>query len=317
MRRITKYTIILSVILFVTSFFLGKESSENILFIFEQPFVFIGKQLRSMSLSGGFGNFTSIFIYILISGIPLWILGFMVWKKKAIRIDYICLPIISISLFFLMYLMINQNLVIEMLPPLLAVLITEGNVAALRIYNVGMILTLDVILLLYIFTRYFLFKKVSIYKLISVILYIIILSILIQTLLIGSNAIWNNETVNRYESAQKWINYLFKLALTFMIVFVLIKFQLMSKHIELNVVDKNLSDLTKKISKLSVVTVFVILSEFLFINIYQIIFSKNMENIRFALSIPMFELFIVMVMLLIAEYVKRTYDIHEENALTI
>ena len=317
MTKITKYTITVSVILFVTSFFLGKESSENILLIFEQPFVFIGKQLRSMSLSGGFGNLIAIVFYVFISSIPLWILGYFFFKKKVIKVDYILLPILSIALFMVIYLMINQNLVIEMLPPVLAIPVIDGDLAALRIYNVGIIMTFYTLLLLYLFARYFIFKKVSIYKLVNVILYLLIFTILLKTILIDTSILMNSETSNHYDTAQEILNYFFKLASTAIIVFILINFQLLSKHLELKVIDTNLFQLTKMISKFSLISIFVIISQYLVINLYQIAFSSEMYNIGFILSVPIFELLLVMIMLLITEYMKRTYDIYEENALTI
>lgn len=317
MTKITKYTIIVSVILFVTSFLIGKGLSENIIFIFEQPYVFIGSILRNLSLSGVFGNLIAILLYILISGIPLWILGYLVLNKKVIRIDYIFLPIITISLFALMYLMINQNFVIEMLPPILTIPVLDGDLAALRIYNVGIVMTFYALLLIYSFIKFFLFNKVSIYKLVNFIIYLILFVVLSKTLLFETSIVMNSEPMNSYDTAQMILSYLLQIASASIISFILIHFHELSLHLSYKVIDLNLVQLTKKISKLSLLGIVVIFSGFLIINLFQIIFSNRMLNIGFTLNIPIFELLLVMVMLLITEYIKQTYDIHEDNALTI
>ncbi len=317
MRKITKYSIALAILFLILGFWIGKDLSSNIIFIFEQPYVFIGEQMRAMSLQGGFSNFFSIFVYILFSGIPLIILLLMVLKKKAIHVDFIFLPVITIALFLIMYLMVNQNLLVEMMPPVLAIHVIDGDVTALRIYNTGIILTFDAILLLYLFTRFFIFKKISIFKLINVILYVFITTLLIETFLMGTSMIISSDTVNPYDKTQEILNYFFNVVSSVIIVVILGNFQRLSTQLESNAIDLNMISLTKKISKLSLLSIFVIFSSFFIINTYQIIFSQKMFNIGFILDIPLLESFIVMVMLLITEYVKRTFDIHEENALTI
>lgn len=77
--------------------------------IFSFPLEQIGWVLRQLSLSGAIGNVLAIILYILIGGIPCGI--YLILKRRGIclKIDKM-LWILSVSLFIVMYYMINPGL---------------------------------------------------------------------------------------------------------------------------------------------------------------------------------------------------------------
>jgi len=317
MNKITIFSILLSLCFIILSIFVGKELSNQVIFIFEEPFQLIGYSIRKLSLLGGMGNIFAIFLYLVISLMPIFIFIYIFKKKKIVKIDYIFTPLFSLLLFFIMYYMINPNLLTELLPPVLALQVIEGNLTALRIFRVGLVFTLDIFLIIYLFVRFYVCQKTSIYKLIQIILYMIAFSTVFNTFYIQLSNLLRNFSINPYDNFQSIMNFGFQLASTFIIVYLIVHFQKLVRYLESNEIDSQLIDLSIKISNFAVVSVIVILSKLLISNLYNMVFSKQMQDIKFILSIPMLELMIVMVMLLITEYIKRTYIIHEENALTI
>ncbi|PKK98136.1 MAG: hypothetical protein CVV57_08750 [Tenericutes bacterium HGW-Tenericutes-2] len=317
MNKITIFSILLSLCFIILSIFIGKELSNQVIFIFEEPFQLLGDSIRKLSLLGGMGNIFAIFLYLAISLIPILILIYIIKRKKIVKIDYIFTPLLSLLLFFIMYYMINPNLLIELLPPVLALQVIEGNLTALRIFRVGLVFTLDIFLIIYLFVRFYVCQKTSIYKLIQIILYMIAFSTVFNTFYIQLSNLLRNFSINPYDNFQSIMNFSFQLVSTFIIVYLIGHFQKLVRYLESNEIDSQLIDLSIKISNFAVVSVIVILLNLLINNVYNMVFSKQMQDIKFILSIPMLELMIVMVMLLITEYIKRTYIIHEENALTI
>jgi len=317
MNKIAIFSILLSLCFIILSIFVGKELSNQVIFIFEEPFQLIGYSIRKLSLLGGMGNIFAIFLYLIISLIPIFILIYTFKKKKIVKIDYFFIPLISLLLFWMMYYMINPNLLIELLPPVLALQVIEGDLTALKIFRVGLVFTLDIFVVIYLFIRFYVCQKTSIYKLIHIILYALAFSIVLGTFYIQLSSLLRNFSINPYDNFQSIMNFGFQLASASIIIILIVYFQKLVEYIESNKINSQLIDLSTRISNFALVSVVVILSNLFINNLYNMVFSKQMQDIKFILSIPMLELMIVMVMLLITEYIKRTYLVHEENALTI
>ena len=317
MNKITIFSILLSLCFIILSIFVGKELSNQVIFIFEEPFQLIGYSIRKLSLFGGMGNIFAIFLYLIISLIPIFILIYTFKKKKIVKIDYFFIPLIGLLLFWIMYYMINPNLLIEFLPPVLALQVIEGDLTALRIFRVGLVFTLDIFVIIYLFIRLYVCQKTSIYKLIYIILYALAFSIVFNTFYIQLSSLIRSFSMNPYDNFQSMMNFGFQLVSTSIIIILIVHFQKLVEYLESNEINSQLIDLSTKISNFAVVSVIVILSNLFINNLYNVVFSKQMQDVKFILSIPMLELMIVMVMLLITEYIKRTYLVHEENALTI
>ncbi len=82
------------------------------------PLAQLANILRSLSLSSQLGNMIALILYILIGLLPLVYLAYRHYKKKKSIEDIILLPIFSIILFTILYLMINPGLINRYFGPL-------------------------------------------------------------------------------------------------------------------------------------------------------------------------------------------------------
>ena len=82
MQKIIKFSVLLSIIFVLLSIFMGTKISDSIIFIFEEPFLTIGLFIRKLSLLSALGNMVALFLYLCFSFIPLWLLIWMIIKKK-------------------------------------------------------------------------------------------------------------------------------------------------------------------------------------------------------------------------------------------
>src|SRR5690606_252211 len=158
---------------------------------------------------------------ILFSLIPTFIFIYIFKKKKTLKIDYFFIPLLSLLLFFIFYYMINPNLLTELLPPLLALQVIQGDILSLRIFRVGLIFTLDVFIIIYLFVRYYVYQNTSIFKLINLILYILTFLIVFNTFYVQLSSLIRTFSVNPYESFQSIMNFLFQLVSTAIIVIII------------------------------------------------------------------------------------------------
>ena len=80
------------------------------------PFAPLGRLLRWMSRAGGVGNVVAVILYILLCLIPA---GFMLlrWQRHKLGIEDGLLVLMSVLLFFQMYLMVNPALLPQWLGP--------------------------------------------------------------------------------------------------------------------------------------------------------------------------------------------------------
>lgn len=86
-------------------FGLVPESGTGSLMVLALPFTLIGSGLRALSLSGALGNVAAIILYVLVCLFPMA----FVLKRKWNREDWL-LPLTSVLMFYVMYLMINPGL---------------------------------------------------------------------------------------------------------------------------------------------------------------------------------------------------------------
>ena len=99
-----------------------------------QPFAWIGKGLRALSLLGGAGNLAAILLYAVLSRLPLLFAGVRYIKKKAGWEDWL-LCLLSVQLFIGYYLLINPALLpLPQLPGMGEMLLGGGIYAVLMAY---------------------------------------------------------------------------------------------------------------------------------------------------------------------------------------
>jgi hypothetical protein len=78
------------------------------------PFEQIGMGLRTLSLSGGLGNITSILIYFIAGLLPIVAL-LVLYKRRKLNMEDWLLVLLTALLFWVLYLMINPGLITETL----------------------------------------------------------------------------------------------------------------------------------------------------------------------------------------------------------
>lgn len=91
----------------------------NGLFLLSIPFELIGSGLRRLSLSTTVGNVIAVFVFVVISLLPIFYMIYKIKKYQWDKVDVI-LPIISFYSFYMIYKFINPGLLINQLPTLLA-----------------------------------------------------------------------------------------------------------------------------------------------------------------------------------------------------
>lgn len=107
-----KTFIIISILIILVVLVLSLLSNQEftvLMNIIVKPMAILGEGLRNLSLSGTFGNLLAWVIYLLISLLPLFLLGIFYHKYHTFHHEDILLLILSIVLFISIYYMINPH----------------------------------------------------------------------------------------------------------------------------------------------------------------------------------------------------------------
>lgn len=76
--------------------------------LFSLPFSPLGRGLRALSLSGAVGNLAAILLYLVFCLLPT-VFFVLRLRKRGFSEEALLLPVMSVSLFFVLYAMINHN----------------------------------------------------------------------------------------------------------------------------------------------------------------------------------------------------------------
>ena len=154
-----KISLLIICILFVI---FGSKGTEDITILSTSllPLDLIGKFLRNLSIHGGFRNFLAIIIYITIILLPMVLLVIIRVSNKILKIDYIFLPILSVSIGFAIYYFINPHLIFTSLNyDLQTMLSEEYSIELETILKTGIAFSLYSIFAIYLIVKTYVNRK--------------------------------------------------------------------------------------------------------------------------------------------------------------
>ena len=302
---------ILSIIFIILAFAVGKKSQSPAFAIMFDLFILIGKGLRNMSLKGGTSNIFSILIYTGISLIPIIILGVLFIRKKAKVLDLVFLIVLTIILFFNLYYMINPHLVNKLFKTL-EIFGDEGKYIVFS----GFMSVFYLFLLMYLIIRLLFTEKsqklrLNIFTniLIGFLLFIIFYYNL-SMYIIDVNKELNDAEILYSLFAFLLNNYIFVLVILEVISFRKICFNITNFEKEL-ITEANKFKLINKIIIIS------LLGRSIFLNIYQIAFGNQMNNISFMIEIPLFEILVFYLAIFLVNSFIKSNELNEESKWVI
>ncbi len=287
------------------------------------PFEQIGMFLRQLSLSGVFGNFVAILLYIFICMVPFGIYVYMRIKKKEKKIDLL-LPMLSLFLFEMIYFMINPGLMPEMIAG------TGKGLWGGTFYSV---------LVGYFILRVITSVKkdiISLQKSLRVVLYSIMVLLVwsvvaelflnlpaaLETVKQANTAI--NNPVFGLEGPPLFVTYVFLTVqsiiaalpngLSAIIVFFCI--QTLSALLEDSYSEKAVA-LVKKVASLCKKSLVLVLVTGMGFNLAQLMLVSQLYQINLEINIPIFTVLFLLTVHMLANYIEENQKLKEDNELFI
>lgn len=295
----------------------------NGLLLLSVPFELIGAGLRSLSLSTKVGNVIAVFIFVVISLIPIFYMIYKVKRYKWDKVD-ILLPIISFYSFYIIYKFINPGLLINKLPALLA---DDFAMPYLK---------LSLSILFYsLCASYTILRTVgslskedmanNSYCLYSGLQKILLLILILYTFLIGYFSTFQllvDFNKNRQEERSA-INVLFvfvKYALEnlpiLFTIFIFISAILLLKAMVTNEAEEEM-EAAGQLGIMSRRAVYITVISNVALNSIQFLLSKQLNDTDFSLKFSIFPLVISFTAMIISGYLRKTKELSEDNDLII
>lgn len=299
----------------------GGSDQYSFINVLKFPFEQIAFILRNLSLSGFAGNIIAILIYILICSLPIF--AYMSRRKKKMAgHEDLLLILLSISLFAGIYLMINPVYISNSL-----VFISEMNFGFIAIGS-----TIYSIMIGYTVLR--IMKHASDTEAFNLIQGLKVLLFLLSSLLIfnlsGTNIAWLVSSFEKVASGNTEMNA--ELHMTNFFIVIQYIFKSVPAVLELWIIyhcNKLLSefrtdrfsdqsiDQTKHIVKITRKSILVIVMIYVIQNLSQLIFSKMLLDMNYAVNIPLDSLIFIFVILLASKYLSETSEIKKDNDMFI
>lgn len=272
-------------------------------------FAYIAKWLRNMSLAGGGQNVFAICMFCLIGCVPL--AGFIILciRKKKIDADYLLLGL-SAALFLGIYMMINPGYIID------------GNVMITSdMLGLGVSSVIWSVIMCYVVLRIVeSIDRADSTQIVEIIKKIICVVVVITALVIAGVSI--PELISTYRanagtmsSDAGWavILFIFQLVNAALVIWVLIRGYKLCNCIMENEYSDETIHMAERLSKTSktVISAMVILE--LSKNVLQLFIMTTLSNADFKISLPLYELIILVVVYMGVRNLAKTKEIKEEN----
>ena len=333
MKRKSFYFILMIEAILCVAFCLVNVSISNVFTgILAFPFEQIGSMLRFLSLANPVGNGIALTLYVLICLIPAGILLFIKYKCRLYPEDWL-LPILSVTLFGTLYLMINPAKIGSLFP-----LFQDSDLTIAKSILGGTVYSvLFGYLLLHILRLSFHGGNEKLYRYLFILLNC--LTLVLIWVIFGSNfkellasfaslRSGNNVTGDAFgffnEQPDLTVSYLF-LVLKFIIVSLPYALNVGTIFLAQNLLSEMHADsysesATKAAGKLSSWCAYtlgaVILSNMMF-NILQLLFAGKIHMINSTLSIPLVSIIFSLCILLFARMISQNRQIKHDNDLFI
>ncbi len=272
-------------------------------------FAYIAEWLRNMSLAGGAQNVFAIFMFCLIGCVPL--AGFIVIciRKRKIDADYMLLGL-SAALFIGIYMMINPGYIIDgnalITSDMLDLAISSVIWSVLACYAVLRIVeSIDRA------------DRTQIVEIIKKIICVIVVFTAFVIVCVSLPELVRTYRTNAgaMSSDSEWavILFIFQLVNAALVILVLIRgYKLCNSIIENEYSDETIR-MAERLSKTSksVISAMVILE--LSKNVFQLFIMTTLSNADFKISLPLYELIILVVVYMGVRNLAKTKEIKEEN----
>lgn len=284
--------------------------------IFTFPFEQIGWGLRQLSLSGAVGNIAAILLFVLLGLIPCAVFVWLKKKGRACKVDWM-LPAISVCLFLVLYFMINPGLFTMPIPG-------EGKaLLGCTFYSV-----LVGYLVLRILKKSAQADTKSLQKGLRILLYVVmVLFAYVVVVEIAFNLPANIQAVREANNA-------FGVDLTMTYIFLVLQSVVNALPYVLDIIvlfvaTRALKELltaaysdaavtaVQRIADVCAKALTIIVISSMGFNILQLVFRNRLHQIQIQATIPILSILFVVVILVVARYVRENQKLKQDNELFI
>lgn len=292
---------------------------EIVFWLVKFPFSQIGDGLRALSLGGSFGNVIAFVLYLLLGLMPTGMLVLILVKKKF-RIEELCLPLMSGLLFYIMYYMINPQLIpglfvnqefgvmgkIILGSTFYSVLIGYMIIKAVRRAKEGkaeVFTFLKVISLTIIFALVFRVCYLGVLETKSVI-----------ESMENSDLIGISNGLSIFVSIVKALINHVPTVLNIVILFVSME---LINDLKTDFYSQEVNKDAQRLSKICTMSVLAVVLSYMAVNLLQLSFMKVLLVSDYEVSIPVSSLAFASAMWLLANYFKKSSQLSDDNKLFI
>ena len=281
------------------------------------PFELIGKGLRNLSLSSEGGNVIAIICYFMICLLPIATLLVVSRRRKLYKEDAI-LVLLSVSLFLVIYLMINPGVI-------------QRNILGATNFQIGNAIICMVVYS--IITGYFVLRTLRrslsddrkvlalllamMLKIIATVIVFIVFFILWDSFTTSLSSIknaydifWNPININ---SVFACIMYIVSALPYLLNIIIIMKMLSMLDEYVIDPYSQETVVATNLVARLCAVTLSVVMICSICFNILQVIFMPKLYNVSISANIPVFSIAFVMAALLFARFISDSKSIKDEN----
>ncbi|MFA6698307.1 MAG: hypothetical protein WCS08_07980 [Eubacteriales bacterium] len=325
-KRLVIFLFIELVVCLLLAFFKKGDSGRAYASLIEFPLAQLGSILRSLSLSSQLGNIAAIILYISIGFLPLAYLAYRHYRKKK-GLEDILLPILSLLLFMILYLMINPSLINRWFGPLT---FPGVSLAGMGKSNLGGVFysALAAYLILKAIRN---IEQRDTDKLLDILAYLFYIAMAIGIfsvfyLGVGTLAMDIQALKDANTDPAIWLSpsYLFMILAfilentpTLLLIYIFIVAIRLVEALRVDRYSDEVIASSKKVFRLSKFALLFIMVGNLAFNLLQVICSKYLYNVAYKTLVPLNLLGLSLLMLLVGRYFSQSKQLHTDNQLFI
>lgn len=325
-KRLVIFLFIELVVCLLLAFFKKGDSGRAYASLIEFPLAQLGSILRSLSLSSQLGNIAAIILYISIGFLPLAYLAYRHYRKKK-GLEDILLPILSLLLFMILYLMINPSLINRWFGPLT---FPGVSLAGMGKSNLGGVFysALAAYLILKAIRN---IEQRDTDKLLDILAYLFYIAMAIGIfsvfyLGVGTLAMDIQALKDANTDPAIWLSpsYLFMILAfilentpTLLLIYIFIVAIRLVEALRVDRYSDEVIASSKKVFRLSKFALLFIMVGNLAFNLLQVICSKYLYNVTYKTLVPLNLLGLSLLMLLVGRYFSQSKQLHTDNQLFI
>jgi len=307
------------VILAILSMAIAGYYTTNSVLIMILPFSLLGDWLRTLSLSGGWLNGFATIIWIMISLIPIFV-GINLYRTKRIKnIDYYGLPILTIVLALAIYVFINPQLLINRTPHASLIYGSDDFEMISLLLNGSVVSIFYMLLIIYGLLKVYFSSRFELKQILEVSFFIVQSMIIIYIFGVfipnQYNMIISVEQIHL--KVLYIISAIFDLSIYLILTILVAKIKTFIFSLEKGDMSSNMININKQNYMLSKLLIFLVLGTQIFINLYQIIFLKYLDQTNFVTTIPVIVFVLSLIYIVFGRHFEKTHQLKEENELFI